>query len=128
MKGKDVNRSRTGSTWDNEDAWWGQNFKDRPYVQSGLGYDYYRPAYQYGFESAQHHSGRSFDEAENDLKSGWAKMSTGGAASGARGAWEDVKDAVRDAWHRVTGQGDLDTDRMGSGSTIGGRATNDRTL
>ncbi len=31
---------------------------------------------------------------------------------GSRGTWESVKDAVKDAWHRITGQHDVDTDKM----------------
>jgi hypothetical protein len=32
--------------------------------------------------------------------------------SGAGGTWESVKHAVRDAWDRITGQHDVDTDKM----------------
>jgi hypothetical protein len=96
-------RSRTGKTWDNEENWWRQHFESRPYVQSGLGFDYYRPAYRYGVESANHHLGRSWREAEPDLRAGWARYAEGGTV---RAAWEDVADAVRDAWRRVTGEPD----------------------
>lgn len=103
------NRSGTGKTWDTEDNWWRSNFEKRPYAQSGLGYDYYRPAYQYGHESASHYMGRKWDDVESDLRSGWDKYEH---RSEKKSTWEDVKDAVRDAWHRVTGESDLDADRM----------------
>ena len=96
-------------TWTQEDKWWEQNFSSRPYA-SGRTYDDFRPAYRYGFESGQHHMGRNWNDVESDLRTGWDKFEhrpAGGAA------WENVKDAVRDAWHRITGQKDLDVERMG---------------
>jgi hypothetical protein len=41
--------------------------------------------------------------------SGWDRFEHRGAGGA---AWENVKDAVRDAWHRITGQHDLDVERM----------------
>ena len=94
--------------WAQEDKWWEQNFNSRPYA-AGRRYEDFRPAYRYGFESGQHHMGRTWDEVESDLRTGWDKFehrSAGGAA------WENIKDAVRDAWHHITGQHDLDAERM----------------
>ena len=105
--------------WDQEDKWWEQNFSSRPYA-TGRTYDDLRPAYRYGFESGTHHMGRTWNDVEPDLRTGWDKFehrSAGGAA------WENVKDAVRDAWHRITGQHDLDADRM-SQTGISGSARN----
>jgi hypothetical protein len=87
-------------TWENEDAYWREHFGARPYVL-GEDYERYRPAYRYGFESARHHMGRTWDEAEHDLRSGWDRHEQSGSA---KSTWEDIKDAVRDAWDRVTGQ------------------------
>jgi len=95
-------------TWDLEDRWWEQNFASRPYA-SGHSYEDFRPAYQYGFESGRHHMGRSWNDVEPDLRTGWDKFE-GRRAGGA--AWENIKDAVKDAWHRITGQQDMDVDRM----------------
>ena len=95
-------------TWTQEDAWWRDNFSSRPYVE-GREYEELRPAYQYGYESANHHLGREWNEVENDLRTGWDKFE-GKGPGGAR--WENVKDAVKDAWHRITGQHDVDTDKM----------------
>jgi len=98
-------RSRTGKTWDNEENWWREHYADRPYVQSGLAFEHYRPAYRYGTEAANHHLGRSWDEAAPDLRAGWASYDYR-AKGVARAAWEDVVDAVRDAWYRVRGEAD----------------------
>ena len=95
-------------TWNEEDSWWRDNFSSRPYA-TGRNYEEFRPAYQYGFESGQHHLGRKWDDVESDLKSGWEKFE---GRKGAGGAWESVKHAVKDAWSRITGQKDVDTDRM----------------
>jgi hypothetical protein len=89
----------TDLSWDVEDIYWRDNFRSRPYVL-GDDYDRYRPAYRYGFESARHHMGREWDDAETDLKSGWDRYEHRG---GLQSTWEDIKDAVRDAWDRVTG-------------------------
>jgi hypothetical protein len=95
-------------TWNDEDNWWRNNFSTRPYA-TGRNYEDVRPAYQYGFESGQHHLGRKWDEVESDLKSGWEKFE---GRRGAGSTWDSVKSAVRDAWHRIAGQGDVDADRM----------------
>ena len=38
---------------------------------------------------------------------GWERYEHRGQST-----WESIKDAVRDAWHRVTGQKDVDVDKM----------------
>jgi hypothetical protein len=97
------------NTWDQEDAWWRENYGGRSYA-TGRNYEEFRPAYRYGYESGRHHMGRSWNDVEADLRTGWDKYEGRGTSS--ESTWERVKDAVRDAWHRVTGQGDLDTNRM----------------
>jgi len=96
------------NSWNDEDSWWQSNFSSRPYA-GGRTYEEFRPAYRYGYESGVHHMGRTWNEVESDLRTGWDKF-TGKPASGS--AWENVKDAVKDAWHRVTGQHDLNADKM----------------
>ncbi len=105
-------------TWDQEDKWWEQNFASRPYA-SGRGYEDFRPAYRYGYESGADHMGRSWNEVESDLRTGWDKYENRPAGGS---SWENVKDAVKDAWHRITGQHDMDTDKLsqaGSGRQRG---------
>ena len=94
------------NTWDQEDAWWRENYGGRPYA-TGRNYEEFRPGYRYGYESGRHHMGRAWNEVEADLRTGWDKYEHRGTST-----WERVKDAVRDAWYRVTGQKDLDADRM----------------
>jgi hypothetical protein len=79
-----------------EDAYWRENYKNRPYAQNDYTYDEYAPAYRYGWESRSRYSGRKFDEVEPDLGRNWDT-----AKGKSRLGWEKAKEATRDAWHRV---------------------------
>jgi len=83
-----------------EDAYWQENYKGRPYFQSGKTYADYRPAYRYGWESAGRGDflNRRFEDVESDLERGWDS-----ARGGATTAWTDVREVTRDAWNRVRG-------------------------
>jgi hypothetical protein len=86
--------------WDEEDTYWRTNYHGRPYASSaGRDYDFYRPAYRYGFDAANRYQGRSWEEVQSDLSRGWNTYEHRGTST-----WEQVKDAVRDAWDRVTGK------------------------
>lgn len=107
-------RDDWAAAWETEDNYWTENFSSRPYAIGPDYYERFRPAYRYGFESARHNLGRSWDDVESDLQTGWSKYEyrpEGGST------WDKVKDAVRDAWHRVTGQEDLDTHKMAESNT-----------
>ena len=86
------------AAWETEDNYWEENFSSRPYALGPDYYDRFRPAYRYGFESARDSLGRSWDDAEPDLRSGWERYQE---ESGTPSAWDQIKDAVRDAWDRV---------------------------
>jgi hypothetical protein len=88
------------ASWETEDNYWYENFSSRPYALGRDYYDRFRPAFRYGFESATHHLGRTWDEAEPDLRAGWDRYEHRGEAPS---TWEEIKQAVRDAWDRVTG-------------------------
>ena len=68
----------------------------RPYIEAGLGYEDYGPAYRYGLAAFAKYPGRRFDEVEDYLSRDWAS---------ARGQsnldWARARDATHDAWHRV---------------------------
>jgi hypothetical protein len=91
-----------------EDAYWRENYKTRPYVETGAAYDEYAPAYRYGWESRNKYEGRKFDEVESDLGRDWDR-----AKGKSRLGWEKAKDATRDAWHRVERAIPGDADRDG---------------
>ena len=86
------------AAWETEDNYWEENFSSRPYSLGPDYYDRFRPAFRYGFESARDSLGRSWDDAEPDLRSGWQRYQE---ESGTPSAWDEIKAAVRDAWDRV---------------------------
>ena len=88
-----------GTDWLAEEQYWRTNWNDRPYVTADRGFDYYRPGYQYGYESANRYRGRNWNDVESDLRTGWDRFEHRGEST-----WEHMKDAVRDAWNRVTGK------------------------
>src|SRR5262245_44637513 len=79
-----------------EDAYWRDNFAERPYVQRGADYEEYEPAYRYGWKSRDRHADRELDEVESGLEGGGDE-----AKGNSRLAWKDAKHAARDAWDRV---------------------------
>jgi hypothetical protein len=84
--------------WTPENAYWRAEFGARRYAQADRGYEYFEPGYRYGFESAHRYRGRQWGDVESDLERGWEKYEHRGEST-----WEHIKDAVRDAWDRVTG-------------------------
>jgi hypothetical protein len=86
--------------WKSEDEYWRNSYRTRPYVSgSTYDYEYYRPGYRFGVESANRYSGRSWDDVESDLRRDWDRYEYRGQST-----WEQIKSAVRDAWDRVTGR------------------------
>jgi hypothetical protein len=83
--------------WTAEEKYWQDNWRTRPYAAADLGFDYYKPAYRYGYEARRLYPGRTWDAVETELKAGWDTYQYRGES-----AWEKVKDAVRDSWNRFT--------------------------
>lgn len=84
-----------------EEAYWEENYLERPYVTKTRGYDSYRPAYRYGVEAYQKHqtANRSFDDLEPTIRNDW------GAARGTSSLeWDEAKPAARDAYDRLKNQ------------------------
>ena len=85
--------------WNDEDTYWRSNYNTRPYVTADEDYDYYRPGYRYGYESATRYRGRQWDDVESELSRSWDSYEHRGTST-----WEQMKHAVRDAWDRITGK------------------------
>ncbi|MFN2567137.1 MAG: hypothetical protein ABR499_19235 [Gemmatimonadaceae bacterium] len=85
--------------WNTEERYWRDNFASRPYARSDRGFDFFRPGYRYGFEAANRHRGKQWNDVESELRTGWDRFEHRGQSK-----WEDLKDAVRDAWNRATGR------------------------
>ena len=94
----DTNRTRNIDRA-SEESYWRENFRTRPYADETRGFDFYRPVYQYGYESAERIGRRPWEEAEPDLRRDWDRYEGRGEST-----WEEIKDSVKDAWHRITGE------------------------
>jgi hypothetical protein len=80
-----------------EDAYWRDNYKGRPYIESGTTYDDYAPAYRYGVDAYSRYPDRKFDDVEPELSRDW------GTARGRSSLeWGRAKHATRDAWQRLS--------------------------
>jgi hypothetical protein len=87
------------TAWNDEDTYWRENYRRRPYASSaGREYDFYQPGYRYGYEAANRYTNRTWNDVEADLSKDWNSYQHRGSST-----WEQIKDAVRDAWDRVTG-------------------------
>jgi uncharacterized membrane protein len=73
-----------------------QEHYQRVYVMRGHNYEYYQPAYQFGYDYAQKPQYRDLDwnSIEPEMQADWQRR-------GQQNAWEDVKDAVRYAWDSI---------------------------
>jgi hypothetical protein len=80
-----------------EDSYWRQYYGDRPYMPADASYDDFGPAYGYGVKAFTDNPGRSFDDMESDLSQNWDAARRGSSLT-----WEGAKQAVRDAWHRLS--------------------------
>ncbi|HUQ80867.1 MAG TPA: hypothetical protein VM076_07010 [Gemmatimonadaceae bacterium] len=94
----DSSRATLGPDWDTEDAYWQSAYPARPYARADRSHEYYRAAYRFGAESALRCPGREWADTEHRLRADWLAGEHGASA------WEDMRDAIRDAWDRVRGR------------------------
>ena len=83
-----------------EEAYWRGNFSTRPYVAPDDSFDDYAPAYRLGVTAYRGRLGRSFEDAEPELSTGWAD-----ARGSSRLDWDRARAATRDAWERAGQRG-----------------------
>lgn len=92
-----------------QDIYWREAFKREPYFRADHTYDDYAPAYRTGYEAAGRYIGQNkrFDDLEPELRADYERIK-----GTSRLAWDNAKDAVRAAWHRVERlmPGDFDND------------------
>ncbi len=96
--------------WPTYRQWWQTNYRTRPYFKSDREFGYYEPAYRFGYESRQKQKTRSWDDAEKDLQRDWEGYEHKGDN---KSTWQDIKDAVRDAWNGMTGDDDSPSAKAG---------------
>ncbi|HEX6737649.1 MAG TPA: hypothetical protein VF310_05250 [Vicinamibacteria bacterium] len=81
---------------DFDDDYWRQSFRDFPHADPSRNYEYYQPAYRFGWESYSRYGRRSFEELDEELQREWER-----ARDGASPAWPDARAAAREAWDRA---------------------------
>ena len=91
-----------------EDTYWRSRFQDEDYFEAGSSYDDYQGAYRTGYQGYGRHGGKSFDQAEPDLRNEWER-----AKGATQMGWDKAKHAVKAAWHRVERAMPGDADRDG---------------
>lgn len=91
MAGKDIAESYDPTA---EDAFWKQNYRERPYVTADDSYERLRPAFRYGWEAQREYPGREFDDVEPELQQRWMTAKPGMG-------WDRARHAARDAWERM---------------------------
>jgi hypothetical protein len=91
-----------GGEWSTEEAWWRENLRSRPFARPDRDFEHYRGALRYGFERAREHPDTvGWGDVESDMMYGWKDSPLRGDDFS---AWEEMKDAIRDAWQRVRGE------------------------
>jgi hypothetical protein len=79
-----------------EDTWLKDNFRNRPYVKSGETFENYAPVYQYGGQAEAQHTGRSFQEIENSVRSSYEQAPASKSMD-----WNRARPAIQDAYERT---------------------------
>jgi len=69
------------------------------YARSGVPYTSFEPAYEYGYSTASdpRYRGKSWSDAESELKTDYMRKNP-------NSTWEQIKGAVRYGWEKVTGK------------------------
>ena len=88
-----------GPDWQTEDAYWQSAYPGRTYARADRSYEYYRSAYRHGAESAVRWWGREWDDVEPAVRSTWIAAEHASVST-----WEEMNEAIRDAWDRVRGR------------------------
>jgi hypothetical protein len=79
-----------------EDEYWRANFAEEPYVRTDFIYEDYEPAYRVGYLGAARRDGRSFEDAEPQLREQYERVRGGSPLQ-----WHAARVAARAAWDRV---------------------------
>jgi hypothetical protein len=79
-----------------DDHYWRETFHRSPYADPSRNYEYYQPAYRFGWESYSRYGRRSFEEIDEELQQEWERQ-----RDAASPAWSDARAAAREAWDRA---------------------------
>ena len=79
-----------------EEIFWRETYLREPYYVKGRTYEYYAPGFRAGWEGRVRHDGRSFEEAEPELKARYNLSKTELDPD-----WQATRPAASAAWNRV---------------------------
>lgn len=79
-----------------EDAYWRENYRHRNYVRPEDDYEMYQPAYKTGYEGRAKYPGKTFEQAEADLRRDYEICRSPECPD-----WDHARPATRDAWDRI---------------------------
>ncbi len=79
-----------------EEMYWKETYVREHYYVKGKAYEYYAPAFRAGWEGRVRNDGRTFNEAEPDLRAGYNLTKTELDPD-----WKEVRPAASAAWNRV---------------------------
>lgn len=96
LRHKEVEVERLGEDWDEFEPGFRQHYQTS-FASTDYDYDYYAPAYQYGYTLAndERYSDYDWNRLEPVARRDWERRHD-------ESTWEQVKDAVREGWYRVT--------------------------
>ena len=83
------------STWQDDDRYWREHYGQRPYAR-GRSYEELQSAYRFGHDAAVHYRPQQWEAVEPRLAGEWKKYEHRNDST-----WDEIKDAVRDAWDRI---------------------------
>jgi hypothetical protein len=93
--------------WKYAEAHWREQHAKQSYARKDLSFEHYAPAYRLGHEAAITHSGKKFEEIEDDLALNYEKADAAEPLP-----WDTVRPAVKAEWDRLAGiLGPHDSDR-----------------
>jgi len=79
-----------------EELYWRETYIREPFYMKGRAYEYYAPGFRAGWSGRVKNDGRTFDEAEADLRASY--ISTKAELDP---EWKEISPAARAAWMRV---------------------------
>ena len=79
-----------------EELFWRETYIQEPFYVKGRAYEYYAPGFRAGWDGRVHNDGRTFDEAEADLRANYISTNTELDPD-----WQEISPAARAAWMRV---------------------------
>jgi hypothetical protein len=79
-----------------EDAFWREAWAEEPYARTDFIYDDYEPAYRIGYLGAARRDGRTFEEAEPQLREQYERVRGGSPLQ-----WDAARVPAKAAWDRV---------------------------